>query len=72
MSQTGRIIINICDGISDEDALEWVAKIVEEGKISADGESYCYATTLRMGTVVFTNKPRESGTHVFYVCEDIK
>jgi hypothetical protein len=64
---TGRIIINIEDGISDLEAVGRVQQVIEQGKISNDGQSYCYGTSWS-DLVVFTRDPRKgSDTQVFRV-----
>ena len=52
-----------------------VAGVIKMGKISADGESYCYASSVRKldhsYVVVTTDKPRKgSRTYVFYVYKE--
>lgn len=40
-----KIHIDIRNNISPTIALECVRQVIAQGKISADGKSYCYATT---------------------------
>ena len=40
-----KIYIDIRHNISPTIALECVRQVIAQGKISADGKSYCYATT---------------------------
>ena len=40
-----KIHIDIRHNISPTVALECVKQVISQGKISADGKSYCYATT---------------------------
>lgn len=40
-----KIHIDIRHNISPTIALECVRQVIEQGKISANGKSYCYATT---------------------------
>ncbi|WP_241473792.1 hypothetical protein [Mycolicibacterium neoaurum] len=61
-----RIIINIESDVSDWEALLKVARVVEAGKISANGGSYCYATTFNR-LVITTDKPNSNGTIRFNV-----
>lgn len=67
-----RIIINCHADISDEDAMRYVRAVVNEGKVSDDGKSYCHIT-------VFGTKPdriavravrRAEGKHTFTIVED--
>lgn len=64
MNRTGRIIINT-RGVSDSDALHYVKRVVDNGKISGDGKHYCYYTVFNneiavvcshalTGTITFT------------------
>lgn len=64
----GKVIIHF-DDVDIDEAIEYVRAVIEQGKISADGESYAYATTFRgMDKVcVTTNKPNENGTVRFNV-----
>lgn len=66
----GKIIIHTWNGISHEEALAKVQSVVEEGKISGGGKSYCYVT--KWGDkIVATREPRKgSKTHTFYVYRD--
>ena len=41
-----RLIINNNSPLSDREALEVVAAVMTQGRISDDGLSYCYITTL--------------------------
>lgn len=40
-----KIHLDIRHGVSPTLALECVKQVIEQGKISNDGKSYCYATT---------------------------
>ena len=62
-----KLIIHCGSGISHQEALAKVLAVVDEGKISADGKSYCYVT--RWGDrIVSTREPRKgTKTHTFYV-----
>ena len=54
-------------GVGLDDAVDAVRKVMRDGRISSDGESYCYVTTFP-GLVVSTDKPRQgTNTYTFYV-----
>ena len=53
-----RIIINIEDGIPQTEALSYVWNVIRNGRISKNGESYCYVTTFQNGTVVIADKKK--------------
>lgn len=63
-----KVIIHCGKGVSVEEAVAKVRAVIEEGKISAQGKSYCYATRIADRMVV-TDKPRKSSpnTYTFYV-----
>lgn len=54
--------------LSDEEAMERVLMVIQEGKISQTkrGKQYCLATTFKSGEVVVCNKLRED-TYTFRV-----
>lgn len=65
-----KLIINIEEeGISDEDALRRVLKVVEGGKISKNSnyEHYCWATSWSDGTRVTVKTKRVDTTDSFDV-----
>lgn len=66
-----KIIIHCLDNIHEEAAIAKVQAVIDEGKISADGKSYCYAT--KWGdTVVTTREPRKgTKTYTFYVYREL-
>jgi hypothetical protein len=64
-----RIIINIDCKCSLSGALEYVHRVIDSGLISANGTEYCYVTSFRDGTVVYSDR-RKSGTHSFVVAKD--
>ena len=57
-----KIHIDIRHNISPTIALECVKQVIAQGKISANGKSYCYATTFDTdeGEVWVAIRPRES------------
>lgn len=62
-----KVIIHCRDGLDPEDAVTYVRLVMREGKISADGQSYCYLTTFPE-IFVATRAPREgTSTYTFHV-----
>ena len=63
------IRIKYDDGISDELASQLVWSVINQGKISNEGKSYCFATVFKVnGTefqVVANDKTKST---MFYVC----
>jgi len=67
-----KIIIHTED-IDIENAMDMVWHVMQQGKISASGRSYCYLTRMINGFVVSTDKPRRgTKTYVFYVFKEKK
>lgn len=64
-----KIIIHVDDDLDVESAIEYVTAVVNQGKISANGESYSYGTTFHgmEDVYVTTNKPNGNGTIRFNV-----
>lgn len=57
----GRIIINNESGMSDYDVTEYVATVINQGRISDNGKAYCYATTFPLsGIVVYATRRKAS------------
>jgi hypothetical protein len=66
-----KVIIHALDGISEDEAVSKVELVMSQGKISANGKSYCYGT--RIGDkMVSTDKPRKNSpnTYTLYVYRD--
>lgn len=64
-----RIIINIDDNVTTEEyAVKLVHQVISEGKISKEGESYCFAAVFddKEQTAVYADV-LPSGTHKFVV-----
>ena len=63
-----RIIINIGEGVDDNEAMEAVKSVVADGRISgSDGKKqYCYVTTFTNGGTVVAGLTR-SGNDTFMV-----
>lgn len=65
-----RIIINIRDGISEEDAIYMVKLSMESGRISSNknGKHYCWMTTFKTGEAVsVTAKKKGQTSDIFNV-----
>ena len=63
------IIHNLTDKPMDE-VLVYVRLVVSNGRVSGDGKAYCYLTTWRDGTVVYSKRNGISDT--FTVSETSK
>ena len=63
-----KIIINNTPSFSDEDALQRVAKVVSEGRISNFDRDYCSCTVWTDGCVVQSVRNEKSDT--FHVLDD--
>lgn len=72
MSQ--RIIINIkADCVSEEMAVYLVGRVMEDGRISGNGDQWCYATRFALdGSPLFViaRDPRKTGTQTFDIVND--
>ena len=55
-----RIIINIRDETTDEKALGCVLRVVKEGRLSDDGNCYCYVAECSDGMMVTANRTQTS------------
>lgn len=67
MTNTNQKIIIHARGVDPDDAITYVRAVMRSGKMSGDGDSYCYVTTFP-GIVVSTDKPRAgTNTYTFYV-----
>lgn len=60
-----KIIININNDITDEEALEYVLEIVKGGRVSQEGKSYCVCTLFNEETMVLAEK-RKNDTFTIY------
>lgn len=73
MKVGNEIRIKVEEGISDELAMVLVSKVVFSGKISANGDRYCYATKFEYeGKKYVVSIPDYSKTDLFYVYRDIE
>lgn len=65
-----KIHLDIRSNISPSLALECVKQVIKQGKISANGKSYCYATTLfdtNEGKICVVTRPyRKSDCFLIY------
>lgn len=61
-----RLIINYDDDIPTPNALHYVRTVVDLGRISRDGDCYCYVTSFNDGTRVFAEVTK-MGTDTFRV-----
>jgi hypothetical protein len=59
-----RITIEIRDGIDPSDALRRVAHVVQNGRVSNNGLSYCYGTIWADGVQVHTRQYRKTDCFV--------
>ena len=62
----GKIIINIQDDLDPDDAVRRVANIISEGRISNNGNDYCYVTTWVNGTTVTAKRNKKSDTFTVF------
>lgn len=51
-----RVIVNIRDGVSQEDAIRCVLRVIEDGRVSKDGKSYCFHSTFILAGVNKTTR----------------
>ena len=67
-----RILITINDeSMDDFEAIMSVAAVIQGGRISGDGKSYCFCSTWDNGDTVYSEK-LESGTDKFFVTNNKK
>ncbi len=67
-----RININIKeDDVSDEQAISLVSSVINLGKISADGEKYCYVTVFDDGITVLAERTR-AGNETFTITRNTR
>lgn len=59
-----RTIIENRAGISDHDALYYVMKVMQGGKVSDNGRCYCFATLFQNGVRVFASTNKASDKFV--------
>jgi len=55
-----RLIINVNDGISMLEALDYVKEVVKMGKICNKNTQYCYVTEFKDKTMVYSDKNDKS------------
>jgi len=61
VSTKRRITVQILDGVTDERAAEVLLGVIRNGRISADGACYCYASRFADGVVVVAHRTRAGG-----------
>jgi len=61
------IVNNESDRLTDADCLWYVQQVINEGRISDNGKSYCYCMNFKTGIVVYATKNKTSDT--FRVCD---
>ncbi len=64
-----KIIIETCDGIDEQTAIECVIVVMELGKISQKGKSYCAGYSFDSGELV-SARCNVNGTHKFVVSKE--
>lgn len=67
-----RLTINIDDHVTDATALDCVKKVVEQGRISANGSCYCYVTQIPYWNIVVYAERTRAGNDTFRVEEAMK
>lgn len=68
-----RLIINNKSDLPMEVCLDLCRRVVKEGRISADGKQYCYATVFRyngLSYAVYANLNKGSDSFTIYKDED--
>lgn len=68
-----RIIINNKTDVSDHQAMLLVEHVIRKGRISNDGENYCYVTIIQLDHgeyKVFARQPYKNGTQTFDIVDD--
>ena len=61
---SSKVHITIDEGIKPSVALEHVAEVMKQGRISGNGKYYCFVTLFPDGTRVWVNKYRKSDCFV--------
>lgn len=64
-----KIIIETLDGIDERTAIECVISVMELGKISQKGKSYCTGSSFNSGEWVSARR-NVNGTHKFVVSKE--
>lgn len=68
-----KVIIHNETGFQDHEVLGLVSEVIAGGRISGDGEYYCYATVFQeIGVVVYSRKNPQSDTFYVRRCQDVK
>lgn len=61
-----RIIIENRTQIPIDEIMLYVRKVIEGGRVSEDGKSYCFITTFRDGIVVSVRRNKNSDRFVVF------
>lgn len=64
-----QILIKFDEGISDEEALDYVKYVIQRGKISDNNKRYCYATTFNDEVMIYVSDKTKYPT--FRICDYI-
>jgi len=67
----GKIIITNDTNLSDAEALSRVLRIVQDGRVSADGSRYCFLTLWNDDVVIYADLTR-TGTDTFCIKKEVK
>jgi hypothetical protein len=75
MEKTGRIIIDIREGVNEEDALQHVLAVIRWGRISVGAKGkqhYCWHTEFKDGVHVSVRAKYNTNTDTFVVYKRLK
>ena len=61
------IVNNESDRLTDEDSLWYVQQVINEGRISDNGKSYCYCMNFKTKITVYATRNKTSD--IFRVCD---
>jgi len=64
-----RLIIDNRTDMPMNDVLQYVAKVIDMGRISDEGRSYCYATSFVNGIVIAAIRNKRSDRLLIYKAE---
>ena len=59
-----KLIIDNRSPLPDADALRYAANVIDGGRISGNGQHYCYVTTWNNGVCVYVQRNLRSDTFV--------
>lgn len=72
MDLKSKIIIRNYTDLEDYEAISYIRAVISEGKISDNGNHYCYLTTFKSGYCVSTDRRKDGNTHTFYIYKEEK